>query len=110
MNCEFTYCGCLELGSCVAVVSCIGMGCVSSYLNQEVRDSCNGSSARSVFAVSNDLAKESPRNESWMKDASEDALVLREDLAKQFFGEEFRKTLGGKSAEDSLKLEGALAP
>ena len=43
-------------------------------------------------------------------EVSEDALVLREDLAKQFFGEEFRKTLDGKNAEDSLKLEGALAP
>jgi hypothetical protein len=86
------------------------MGCISSYPEQEVGNPCNGSLARSIFAVSNDLAKESPRNESWMKDASEDALVLGVDLAKQFFGEEFRKTLDGKSAEDSLKLEGALAP
>ena len=85
------------------------MGCVSSYLNQEVRDSCNGSSTTSVFAVSNDLAKESPRNDGRMKDTSEEALVLREDLAEQFLGKELRKTLDGKSAKDSLKLEGALA-
>jgi len=45
-----------------------------------------------------------------MKDASEKALVLPEDLAAQFFGEEFRKTLDGKRTQNALKLEGALAP
>ncbi len=45
-----------------------------------------------------------------MKDASEKAFVLAEDLAEQFFGEQLRKTLNGKRAQDSLKLEGALAP
>jgi hypothetical protein len=44
-----------------------------------------------------------------MKDTSEEALVLAEDLAEQFLGKELRKTLDGKSAKDSLKLEGALA-
>jgi hypothetical protein len=45
-----------------------------------------------------------------MKDASEKTFVLPEDLAKQFFGEEFRKTLDGKRTQNALKLEGALAP
>jgi hypothetical protein len=86
------------------------MGGISSYPKQEVGNPCNGSLACSIFAVSNDLAKESPRNESWMKDASEKTFVLPEDLAKQFFGEEFRKTLDGKRTQNALKLEGALAP
>ena len=86
------------------------MGGTLSYLNQEVRDSCNGSLARSVLTVSNHLAKKRPRNDRRMKDASEKALVLPEHLAEQFFGEQLRKTLNGKSAKDSLKLEGALKP
>jgi hypothetical protein len=45
-----------------------------------------------------------------MKDASEKALVLPEDLAKQFFGKQFRKTFDWKLAQDSFKLEGAFAP
>ncbi len=48
---------------------------VSSYLNQETRDSCHGSLARSVFTVSHHLAKESPRNDGRMKDASKETLV-----------------------------------
>jgi len=83
---------------------------VSSYLNQEGRDSCHGSLARSVFTVSQHLAKESPRNDGRMKDASKETLVLAEDLAEQFFGEQLRKTFDWKSTKDALQLEGALAP
>ena len=86
------------------------MGGISTYLNQEVRDSCYGSLARSVFAVSNHLAKESPRNDGRMKDSSEEALVLPEDLTEQFFGKHLRKTLDWKRTEDAFQLEGALAP
>ena len=82
----------------------------SSYLNQEVRDSCHGSLARSVFTVSHHLAKESPRNDGRMKDASEKTLVLAEDLSEQLFGEQLRKPFDGKSTKDALQLEGALAP
>ena len=77
-------------GSCVAVVPSIGMRGVSSYLNQEGRDSCHGSLARSVFTISHHLAKESPRNDGRMKDASKETLVLAEDLAEQFLGEKLR--------------------
>jgi hypothetical protein len=56
------------------------------------------------------LAKESPRNDGRMKDASKETLVLAEDLAEQFFGEQLRKPFDGKSTKDALKLEGALAP
>ena len=56
------------------------------------------------------LAKESPRNDGRMKDAFEETLVLTEDLAEEFFGEQIRKTFDGKSTKDALKLEGALAP
>jgi hypothetical protein len=45
-----------------------------------------------------------------MKDGSEETLVLTEDLAEEFFGEQIRKTFDGKSTKDALKLEGALAP
>ena len=86
------------------------MGGISTYLNQEVRDSCYGSLARSVFAVSNHLAKKSPRNDGRMKDSSEEALVLPEDLTEQFFGKHLRKTLDWKRTEDAFQLEGALAP
>ena len=83
---------------------------VSSYLNQEVRDSCHGSLARSVFTVSHHLSKERPRNDGRMKDASKETLVLAEDLAEQFFGEQIRKPFDWKSTKDALQLEGALAP
>jgi hypothetical protein len=66
--------------------------------------------ARSVFTVSHHLAKESPRNDGRMKDASKETLVLAEDLAEQFFGEQLRKTFDWKSTKDALQLEGALAP
>jgi hypothetical protein len=56
------------------------------------------------------LAKESPRNDGRMKDASEEPLVLAEDLAEQFFGEQLRKTFDWKNAKDALQFEGALAP
>jgi hypothetical protein len=56
------------------------------------------------------LAKESPRNDGRIKDGSEETLVLAEDLAEQFFGEQLRKPFDGKSTKDALKLEGALAP
>jgi hypothetical protein len=45
-----------------------------------------------------------------MKDASKETLVLAEDLAEQFFGEQFRKTFDWKSTKDALQFEGALAP
>jgi hypothetical protein len=45
-----------------------------------------------------------------MKDASEETLVLPEDLEEQFFGGQFRKTHDWKSTKDALQLEGALAP
>jgi hypothetical protein len=45
-----------------------------------------------------------------MKDASEKTLVLAEDLAEQFFGEQLRKTFDWKSTKDALQLESALAP
>jgi len=45
-----------------------------------------------------------------MKDASEKAFVLPEDLAEQFFGKQFRKTIDWKRAQDSFKLAGAFAP
>jgi hypothetical protein len=35
--------------------------------------------ARSVFTISHHLAKESPRNDGRMKDASKETLVLAED-------------------------------
>ena len=56
------------------------------------------------------LAKERQRNDGRMKDGSEETLVLTEDLAEEFFGEQIRKTFDGKSTKDALKLEGALAP
>ena len=45
-----------------------------------------------------------------MKDASEETLLLTEELAEQFFGEQLLKTFDGKSTKDALQLEGALAP
>jgi hypothetical protein len=45
-----------------------------------------------------------------VEDASKETLVLAEDIAEQFFGEQLRKTFDGKSTKDALKLEGALAP
>jgi hypothetical protein len=45
-----------------------------------------------------------------MKDASEQALVLPEDLTEQFFGKHLRKTLDWKRTKDAFQLEGALAP
>jgi hypothetical protein len=45
-----------------------------------------------------------------MKDASKETLVLAEDLAEQFFGEQLRKTFDWKNAKDALQLEGALTP
>jgi len=45
-----------------------------------------------------------------MKDASDETLVLPEDLSEQFFGKQFRKKFDGKSTKDSLKPEAALAP
>jgi hypothetical protein len=45
-----------------------------------------------------------------MKDASEETLVLAENLAEQFLGEQLRKTFYWKSAKVALKLEGALTP
>jgi hypothetical protein len=86
------------------------MGGIATCLDQKVRDSCHGSLARSVFTVSHHLAKESPRNDGRMKDASKETLVLAEDLAEQFFGEQLRKTFDWKSTKDALQLEGALAP
>jgi hypothetical protein len=59
---------------------------------------------------SNHLAKESPRNDGRMKDSSEEALVLPEELTEQFFGKHLRKTLDWKRTEDAFQLEGALAP
>ena len=56
------------------------------------------------------LAKESTGNDGLMKDAFEKTLVLAEDLAEQFLGEQLRKPFDGKSTKDALKLEGALAP
>jgi hypothetical protein len=66
--------------------------------------------ARSVFTISHHLAKESPRNDGRMKDASEVTLVLTEELAEQFFREQLLKPFDGKSTKDALQLEGALAP
>jgi len=57
-----------------------------------------------------DLAKQSPQNDGRMKDASQETLVLPEDLSEQFFGKQFRKKFDGKSTKDSLKPEAALAP
>ncbi len=56
------------------------------------------------------LAKERQRNDGRMKDAFEETLVLTEDLAEEFFGEQLRRPFDGKSTKDALKLEGALAP
>ena len=36
--------------------------------------------------------------------------MLPEDLAEQFFGEQFKKTFDWKRTQDQIKLEGALAP
>ena len=36
--------------------------------------------------------------------------MLPEDLAEQFFGEQFKKTFDWKRIQESIKLEGALAP
>ena len=57
-----------------------------------------------------DLAKQSPRNDGRMKDASGETLVLPEDLSEQFYGKQFRKSFDGKSTKDSLKPEAALTP
>ncbi len=45
-----------------------------------------------------------------MKDAYKETLVLADDLAEQFLGEQLRKTFDWKSTKDALQLEGALAP
>ena len=57
-----------------------------------------------------DLAKQSPQSDGQMKDASDETLVIAEDLEEQFFGKQFRKKFDGKSTKDSLKPEAALTP
>ena len=57
-----------------------------------------------------DLAKQSPQNDGRMKDASQETLVLPENLEEQFFGKQVRKKFDGKSTKDSLKPEAALTP
>ena len=44
-----------------------------------------------------------------MKDASQETLVLPENLEEQFFGKQFRKKFDWNSTKDSLKPEAALA-
>ena len=56
------------------------------------------------------LAKARPRNDGRMKDLSVETLVLTEDLAEQFFGEQLRKPFYWKNAKVALKPKGALAP
>ncbi len=56
-----------------------------------------------------DLAKQSPQNDGRMKDASQETLVLPENLEEQFFGKQFRKKFDWNSTKDSLKPEAALA-
>lgn len=55
------------------------------------------------------MEMECPRNDGRMKDASEEALVLPEDLTEQFLGKHLRKTLDWKRTEDAFQLEGAFA-
>ena len=57
-----------------------------------------------------DLAKQSPRNDGRMKDASDETLVLPEDLSEQFLGKQFRKKFDWNSTKDSLKPEAVLTP
>ncbi|MCY2998040.1 MAG: hypothetical protein NT168_08015 [Planctomycetota bacterium] len=42
-----------------------------------------------------DLAKQSPQSDGKMKDASDETLVIAEDLSEQFFGKQFRKNSTG---------------